>query len=417
MSRKIKDNDLANRTTRSRLVARAKPYWRLVSEGQHIGYRRRQRGAGSWVARCYLGPAAGYREEVLGMADDLDDADSFRVLNFGQAQERARVWFDQQFRRAQGEPESPSAPYTVAACMADYLEWFRAHRKSYEQARVAIEAHILPSLGNRELSSLTAVVIKKWLQDLAELPPRLRSRKGAAPRYGVIHSPEDLRKRKVTANRIFTILKAALNKAFEDGRVASDLAWRRVRGYRGVDAAKVAFLTVEEAARLLDACEPDFLALVKAALLSGCRFGELIDLRVGDVKLEQAAIHIRESKSSKSRYVYLNEEGERHFSALSEGRSNAEMLFLKSDGSPWGRSEQTRRMKVACQSAGLGPEVTFHILRHTYASHYLMTGGTLPALAQQLGHADTRMTTRHYAHLAESWRAAEARRTGLRFQQ
>ena len=72
-------------------------------------------------------------------------------------------------------------------------------------------------------------------------------------------------------------------------------------------------------------------------------------------------------------------------------------------------------MRLACEAAQIAPAISFHILRHTYASHYLMGGGSLPALAAQLGHADTRMTVRHYGHLADSWRAEEARRYGPAF--
>jgi integrase len=72
-------------------------------------------------------------------------------------------------------------------------------------------------------------------------------------------------------------------------------------------------------------------------------------------------------------------------------------------------------MRAACQVAQISPTVSFHVLRHTYASLYLMGGGSLPALAAQLGHADTRMTIRHYGHLADSWRAEEARQYGPSF--
>lgn len=414
MPRKIKDTDLSNRTTRNRLKARPKPYWRLVSPGHHIGYRRHQKTAGAWIARVYLGQAEGYREEALGVADDLLSADGVKILDFNQAQDQARGWFVQQVRRTQGIEDGPTEPYTIASCMTDYLEWYRAHRKAYETTRLAIEAHILPSLGSREVSALTAAAIKKWLQDLADSPARVRSPMGASPKFRQIEGPEDQRKRRTTANRVLTILKAALNMAYEDGRVPSDSAWRRVKGFKGVDSPKVVYLEEPAVANLLDACEPAFRDLVKGALLTGCRYGELIALQVGDVKPDQGAIQIRQSKSSKPRYVYLNEDGARFFTQLATGRPEGETLFLKASGKPWKRSEQARQIKTACRIAGLSTDVSFHILRHTYASHYLMTKGSVSALAQQLGHSDTRMTTRHYAHLAESWRAEEARRTGLR---
>jgi len=91
------------------------------------------------------------------------------------------------------------------------------------------------------------------------------------------------------------------------------------------------------------------------------------------------------------------------------------LMFLRGDGFPWGAAHQDRRMRTACEVARIEPGVSFHILRHTYASHYLMGGGSLPALAAQLGHADTRMTVLHYGHLADSWRAEEARQYGPTF--
>jgi integrase len=47
--------------------------------------------------------------------------------------------------------------------------------------------------------------------------------------------------------------------------------------------------------------------------------------------------------------------------------------------------------------------VNFHILRHTHGSHLAMAGVPMGVIAAQLGHADTRMTEKHYAHLAPSY--------------
>jgi integrase len=415
MARKLKDADLGSPTGRTRLKARRKPYWRLISAGQHIGYRRHQSTphAGTWVARFYLGGER-YAECVLAAADDALPADGLRVLDFRQAQDAARAWFVQQGRKAAGVDDLSEA-YTVEQCLIDYLTWYSAHRKAPQATRHAVEAHILPTLGAREVGALRAVDIKKWLQGLAATPPRLRSAKGAPPRWrSAVTGPEGERKRKATANRILSVLKAALNMAFSDGRVPSDAAWRRVKPFKGVDSAKIVYLAADQAARLVNACERDFRRLVHGALLTGCRYGELTALRVGDVREDSGSIHVRESKSSKPRHVYLSDEAAAFFRNLAAGREDSERLFLRADGSPWGRSEQVRRMADGCRVARIEPAVSFHVLRHTYASHYLMNGGPLPALASQLGHADTRMTIRHYAHLADSWRAAEARQHGPR---
>jgi integrase-like protein len=53
--------------------------------------------------------------------------------------------------------------------------------------------------------------------------------------------------------------------------------------------------------------------------------------------------------------------------------------------------------------------VNFHILRHTHGSHLAMSGVPMGVIAAQLGHADTRMTEKHYAHLAPSYVAQTIR--------
>jgi integrase len=60
-------------------------------------------------------------------------------------------------------------------------------------------------------------------------------------------------------------------------------------------------------------------------------------------------------------------------------------------------------MWEACAAAAIAPAASFHILRHTYASRLAMRGVPIAVIAAQLGHADLRITTRHYAHLAPSY--------------
>ena len=67
-------------------------------------------------------------------------------------------------------------------------------------------------------------------------------------------------------------------------------------------------------------------------------------------------------------------------------------------------------MKEAVEGAGIEP-VTFHQLRHTYASRMVMKGAPLAVVAAQLGHADTRMAEKHYAHLCPSWVSDTVRAT------
>ena len=100
---------------------------------------------------------------------------------------------------------------------------------------------------------------------------------------------EDARRaRKASANRILTMLKAALNRAFNAGRISSDNAWRKVKPFKRVDEAVVRYLSGAEARRLVNACAVDFGKLVQAALLTGCRYAELARLKCGDFNAEAA---------------------------------------------------------------------------------------------------------------------------------
>jgi integrase len=60
-------------------------------------------------------------------------------------------------------------------------------------------------------------------------------------------------------------------------------------------------------------------------------------------------------------------------------------------------------MRDASTRANIKPATSFHALRHTYGTTLAMRGVPLGVIAEQLGHADTRMTEKHYAHLAPSY--------------
>src|SRR6266581_6365058 len=68
-----------------------------------------------------------------------------------------------------------------------------------------------------------------------------------------------------------------------------------------------------------------------------------------------------------------------------------------------GEGHQQRPLTDASKIAKISPPVNFHVLRHPHASHLAMKGVGLGVIAAQLGHADTRMTEKHYAHLAPSY--------------
>ncbi len=105
----------------------------------------------------------------------------------------------------------------------------------------------------------------------------------------------------------------------------------------------------------------------------------------------------------------LTDEGRALFSELTAGHSSGDLIFLRDDGKAWGPSHQQRPLDAASARTKIKPAATFHILRHTYASALAMRGVPMGVIAAQLGHSDTRMTERHYAHLSPNYVAETVR--------
>ena len=252
MSRTVRDAKLDTRQARLKLTAQPEPYWRAITEGCHLGYYKGPRG-GTWIARR-RSTHGGYLKKRLGTADDIGDAEGCAFLSYKQAHNAAISWFTQ----ALGP--SPATPYTVAVALDDYLaDYRRRGGKALRTTKISVDAFISPQLGSTVIGELTAKIIRDWHSCLAEAAPRLRTRQGEElQKERTVDStdPEAVRRRRATANRVLTVLKAALNHAFREGKVASDDAWRRVRPFREADAAKIRYLDPGEAQRLVNATDP-----------------------------------------------------------------------------------------------------------------------------------------------------------------
>ena len=414
MARTVRDQNLETRSARGRLKPAPKPYYRTIDPGLHLGYRRGKNG-GRWVVRWYVGDQE-YKTETIANADDVADADGVAILNFAQAQGVAREMRARAARIAAGMPIDVG-PYTVSQCIAEYLTWMEQNRKTAKDARYRAEALIIPKLGAIECEKFRAGELRRWLQEVANTPARIRGEKGNSPRFRAIDvkDEEAVRRRRASANRTLTILKAALNMAWREGKIASDDAWRRVTPFEQADAARVRYLQIDEARRLINASGPDFRGLVRTALATGARFSELANLKVHDFNPDAGTVHVRASKSGKGRHIVLTEEGTGQFSALCAGRAATEWILVKRDGGKWLKSHQTRPMREACVQAQITPLASFHTLRHTYASLSIMAGAPLLVVATNLGHSDTRMVEKHYGHLAADYVASEIRKAAPRF--
>lgn len=403
MDRHSRDHRLETRNSRERLRRSGAPYWHMISVGCFIGYYRGSR-TGTWLARCRKTGDKGYIQRSLGEADDRRESNGVTILSFRQAQDAARAWFDEIFKAKHGSPDR----YTVSDALDDYIRSFGG--KSLEKTLYTIERHIRPALGKRPVCDLTTGELRQFQVELAVRPSVFRMRKDgtATPRPS---DSDSARRGRANSNRIFTPLKAALNRAFNDGRVADDTAWRRVKPFAKVSVARIRYFTPAEVDALLAAAKPWFRAVMQAALFTGGRWSEIHNMRVRDVDLRSGTILFPETKSGRPRFVHLSDDGARFFAQHCAGKSVSEILFTNQHGRPLGTSHQIRPMSETCAKAGVEP-AGFHILRHTYGSTLAMAAVPLAVIAEALGHADERITRKHYAHLSPSY-VRDAVRAGL----
>jgi integrase len=331
MAGTVKHAKIENRTARARMKRGRQAHWRALVLGRvHLGYQRwPDEAAGRWILRRYIDGK--YVVATLGLADDSESANGDRVLSFERAEAQARAALDR--------PANAHGRLTVRGAVTNYVEFQCAQGKPTGDLLSRSTAHILPPLGDAVVADLTSARLRNWLATLAGMPAMKRSRAGAPQQYKA--EPEDdeaIRRRRASANRVLTMLKAALNHAYDEQLVSSNEAWgRRLKPFRDVETARIRYLTIAEAKRLLNACDREFRPLVQAALESGCRYSELTRLQVQDFNVDAGTLNIRRSKTGKSRHVVLSEEGTAFFRQTTLGRPGDALMFVRTDGTPLAR--------------------------------------------------------------------------------
>jgi integrase len=392
---------LATKNARAKLAPRGKPYWTDVDGTLALGYRRLKGAAGTWVARRYLGNQK-YTTHGIASADDLSPANGVDVLDRDMALTKARTWRDAAVRDGAG-----LGTYNMGAVVDDWAatrddpdhanrmqrlpEWFRA-----------IDANALTT------------------EDLDKLRDELAARRRRQLVVDPASTPEERQQRRSTANRLLRLVKAALNRAFKRGKVHSNRAWENFEPFENADRSRKEAFTLTQATAVLAAARPDFRLLLEAGLHTGARYDELARLRVADfvngrIRIWRLSNTGRASKPGDERFVELSAAGREFFTTMVVNRDPAEFLLLHEDGREWRRNDQRRPMVEACAAAKV-PYLCFHsATRHTAATLLLMAKATPMAVAQNLGHKDTRMLERHYGHLTREYVASEIERAAPKF--
>ncbi|WP_417567715.1 tyrosine-type recombinase/integrase [Marinobacter sp.] len=196
---------------------------------------------------------------------------------------------------------------------------------------------------------------------------------------------------KKTLNNHLGYLNAVYNQLNRLNEIEFDNPIRNVEMIR-LDERELSWLTVEQIRHLLKTIEdfsqnPHVHLLTRICLATGARWGEAENLQLRHV--QEGKLTFVNTKSGRSRSVPVSKE---LFGEIRKHLKTHDCFSFSL--SAFRRALEKSEIKLPLGQAA-------HVLRHTFASHFMMNGGDLLVLQRVLGHSNIQMTMR-YAHLAES---------------
>ena len=201
--------------------------------------------------------------------------------------------------------------------------------------------------------------------------------------------------------RELSTLCTMLNKAIK-WKLLLENPMKDVERYRGdeADNQRVRYLEKDEIARLLSFCHDLKLKnVVSLALHTGMRKGEIQRLQWNDVDFQKRQLVVTISKNGTKRYLPLDNSAVSALMAQPKHASSP-LVFPNEEGKVY---DFRKAFETAITAAKI-VDFRFHDLRHTFASHLVMSGISIYTVMELLGHRSLKMTMR-YAHLSPDFQA------------
>lgn len=307
--------------------------------------------------------------------------------------QRSKTFTSQKAAKAFLRPRSAVAGYrapvpqnqgTVAAYAATWIEQHQLKPMAKQTYRNHLSKHILPALGRLQLAHVTSadiyVAVKKWQQAGMSLAQQAKCR---------------------------TILSAMFRDAALRGVIASNPV-RDVPVPRQT-TPEMHVLSVEEYRRVLPHLDPQARLMVRLAVASGARWGELSELRGADLDGNTLTIARTVSelenprrweiqptpKNGRSRRVKIPAALAAEIHGHATGPD--ELLFPAAKGGHLACDRFRLRWYNAQEAAGIHPPVRIHDLRHMAITYWLADGMPLVTARDRAGHSSLAITSR-YAH-------------------
>lgn len=367
VARSTRSSTLETRTARLRLPIAKKPAFVKIASGISLGYRR-NRTAGAWVVRGANGKGGNWTKRI-GMADDFDDADDNLILDFWQAQQRARTLGHEQ------RGSASEKPVTVREAIDRYEADLKTRQGDTGNV-TRLRGHLPERLLDKTVALLNSRELRVWRDGLTKTP---RQRKPTADATAARQKAKPEPLAPASVNRSCSIFKAALNlAAAHDERISNGRAWETglatipdAEESRNVILAEPVVRQIIGHARAKSAA---FGLLVEVAAVTGARLSQLARIEVQDLQDDKAAPRLMVPTSRKGRGVKkvlrrpvpIPAGLATKLRAVAIGRPSIAPLLTKQGGEPWRKSDHSRPFARAAKAAGLDPEVvTLYALRHS----------------------------------------------------
>ncbi|EIX9588774.1 TPA: tyrosine-type recombinase/integrase [Klebsiella variicola] len=203
-----------------------------------------------------------------------------------------------------------------------------------------------------------------------------------------------------TMNLEHAYFLAVFNELKRIGEWTAPNPLENVRQFR-VDESEMAYLTIEQIDQLLQECRDssakDLETIVKICLATGARWSE--------------AETLRRSQISAGKVTFIKTKGKRNRTIPLDLDLIGELP--KKNGALFTPCYYAFRNALERAGIDLPAGQLTHVLRHTFASHFMMNGGNILVLQKILGHTDIKMTMR-YAHFAPNHLEEAARLNPLK---
>jgi integrase/recombinase XerD len=160
-------------------------------------------------------------------------------------------------------------------------------------------------------------------------------------------------------------------------------------------------LSEEEVVRLINCIENvKHKAIIMLIYSSGMRLGEVVNLRIADIRLDDKTIFIKDAKGKKDRYTILSDNIIAYLKKYTDIYEPKYWLFEGLTGGQYSERSVQAIFQKAVKESNVNPYATVHTLRHSFATHLLEHGTDLRQIQQLLGHNSIK-TTEIYTHITD----------------